>query len=461
MTSRRSRVGAGFLFALVAAWAIPSGAHEFKMDAVMNAFLKVEAKEAHLVIRAPLFLFKSIRFPVKGPEIDIDQSGPALARALEAIQKDVTVFENGRPLTPLSARARLSLPTDRSFESFEDARSHIAWPPEPGVGILSEQGYVDAHLSYAITSPGDVYSVRTTAAPELGDYLKLAVRYILPDGAVRAMVITSRSGTVRLNPTWTQAAAGFIGAGIAHIATGFDHLLFLLCVVIPLRGWRQIVTVVTGFTIAHSLTLLGSAFGLTPGGAWFPPFVETVIALSIVYMALEDIIGVDFRRRILLTMLFGLVHGFGFSYGLREDLQFAGSHLVVSLLAFNIGIEIGQILVLLVMLPALAVVTRYVLPGRAGTIILAAIVAHVGWHWMEERWDALAKVRWPAFDAANLATLLFWLAGLALAGALIVYVVSRLRLEPPAPRKPGRRFGAGSATEAVAGSWIRRRLSRF
>ena len=115
---------------------------------------------------------------------------------------------------------------------------------------------------------------------------------------------------------------------------------------------RQIITIVTGFTIAHSFTLIGSAFGLAPTGAWFPPFVETVIALSIVYMALENIIGVDFRRRLLLDRcLFGLVHGFGFSYGLREDLQFAGSHLVVSLFAFNVGIEIGQIVVLGVMLP--------------------------------------------------------------------------------------------------------------
>jgi hypothetical protein len=82
------------------------------------------------------------------------------------------------------------------------------------------------------------------------------------------------------------------------------------------------------------------------------------------------------------------------------------------------------------MLPALALVTRFVLPGRAGAIILSAIVAHLGWHWMEERWDALANARWPALDAANLTVMLFWLAGLALASGLIVYVVSRLRLEP-------------------------------
>jgi hypothetical protein len=247
------------------------------------------------------------------------------------------------------------------------------------------------------------------------------------------MMITSRHGTVALNPTWWRAATGFIGLGIAHILTGYDHLLFLLCLVIPLRGVRQLLTVITGFTLAHSFTLIGSAFSLAPGGAWFPPFVETVIAASIVYMALENIIGVELKRRVLLTMLFGLVHGFGFSYGLKQELQFAGTHLLVSLLAFNIGIEIGQIVVLMVMLPVLALVRRFVLPGRVGAIILAALVAHTGWHWMTERWDALVRVPWPSPDAPSVALLLAWLAGLALAAGLVVAVVSRLRLEAQAP----------------------------
>ena len=71
-------------------------------------------------------------------------------------------------------------------------------------------------------------------------------------------------------------------------------------------------------------------------------------------MALENIMGVELERRILITGLFGLIHGFGFSYGLQENFQFAGTHLLVSLFAFNIGIELGQILVLAFMLPALA-----------------------------------------------------------------------------------------------------------
>ena len=286
-----------------------------------------------------------------------------------------------------------------------------------------------------MTSPNAIFSLRTTVAPELGDYLKLTFRYLPQTGDSRAIVIKGGTGTVELNPTWLGAAAGFVGLGVAHIVGGFDHLLFLTCLIIPLHGMRQLLTVVTGFTLAHSFTLIGSAFGLVPQGAWFPPFVEMVIALSIVYMAIENIIGIDIRRRVLLTMLFGLVHGFGFSYGLREELQFAGSHLIVSLFAFNLGIEIGQILVLAVMLPVLTLFTRHILTGRVGAIVLSAILAHVGWHWMSDRWEALASVRWPVLDMSNLLLLLLWAGGLTLAAGVVVAAVKRLPLEPvPLPR---------------------------
>ena len=439
MKRRGLRLVAWGLFACAAACAQIARAHEFKLDAVISAFVKIEPGEAQLVIRAPLYLFKQVRFPVTGAEIDVDNSAPAVERALAALQKDITLFENDRPLVASHATGRLSLPSDRSFETYEQAASHVAEPLERGTRIYIDQGYVDARITYPIGSPGSEFAVRTTAGPELGDALKLALRYMPLGADSRAMVITSRSGTVALNPTWARAATGFTGLGIAHILTGYDHLLFLLCLVVPLRGWRQILSVITVFTVAHSFTLLGSAFNLAPSGAWFPPFVETAIAASIVYMALENIMGVNLERRVLITGLFGLIHGFGFSYGLQENFQFAGTHLLVSLFAFNVGIELGQILVLAVMLPALAVVRRYVLPGRVGMIILSAIVADTGWHWMIDRADVLWKAPWPRPSVASLAILALWVAGILLAAGGLSVIAKRLRFAPgngvPSPQR--------------------------
>jgi hypothetical protein len=412
----------------------PAQAHEFTLDAVMNAFVKVEQNEVHLVIRAPLYLFKAMRFPVKGIEVDVDNSASALERALTALQQDVVILENGHALKASRASGRLSLPSDRSFQSYDLAAEHVATAVEPGTSIVIDQGYVDAHLIYPIASLNDVFSLRTMVGRELG--LKVTVRFIGPSGESRALLIRSGSGGVDLNPTVFGAASGFVGLGISHIVTGFDHLLFVLCLLIPVRGVRQLLAIVTGFTLAHSFTLIGSAFGLAPQGPWFAPLVEVIIALSIVYMAVENMVGVDLRRRVLLAILFGLVHGFAFSQGLKEELQFAGSHLLVALFAFNIGIEIGQLIALTVMLPVLVLVTRHVLTGRVGSIILSALIAHVGWHWMTDRWDALSRVRWPSLDAANVTTLLFWAGALVLLATGVRAAVTRLRLEtvPPAHR---------------------------
>ena len=92
------------------------------------------------------------------------------------------------------------------------------------------------------------------------------------------------------------------------------------------------------------------------------------------------------------------MHGFGFSFALRETLQFAGSHLLTSLLAFNVGVELGQLLVLVVLVPALQLLFRYVVAERMGTIILSALVAHTAWHWMIDRGRDLSRFDWPVDD---------------------------------------------------------------
>jgi hypothetical protein len=125
-----------------------------------------------------------------------------------------------------------------------------------------------------------------------------------------------------------------------------------------------------------------------------------LIAISIVYMAFENIVGPKLERRWLIAFGFGLVHGFGFSFALRESLQFSGTHLVTSLLGFNVGVELGQLCCLALAIPLLNVLFKYVVAERMGTILLSALVAHTAWHWMLDRAVVLRQYRfqWPAFD---------------------------------------------------------------
>jgi hypothetical protein len=179
---------------------------------------------------------------------------------------------------------------------------------------------------------------------------------------------------------------------------------------------------VTAFTVAHSITLMAAAFDFVPSGLWFPPLVETLIALSIVWMALENVIGSTgwgvshMRRRWVLTFLFGLVHGFGFSFALRDTLQFGGSHFVTSLVSFNLGVELGQIMALVVIVPALQLLFRYVVAERIGGILISALVAHHAWHWMMERGQALFEHGWPFSGRETVS--------LALRAAIVVWIAA-------------------------------------
>jgi hypothetical protein len=228
----------------------------------------------------------------------------------------------------------------------------------------------------------------------------IALRFLPPGSAERAFEFHGDPGVVALDPRWHQAALRFVESGFLHILEGTDHLLFLLCLVIPFRRLRPLVAIVTSFTVAHSITLIASTLGLAPTGLWFAPLIETLIALSIVYMAFENILGAKLERRWMLAFGFGLVHGFGFSFFLRQSLQFAGSHLATSLVAFNLGVELGQVFVLLLAVPVLVWLFRRV-PERAGVILLSAIVAHTAWHWMTERYGLLQQFNGPALDAGG------------------------------------------------------------
>ena len=148
---------------LVAGFVQVAHAHEFKLDAVINAFVRIEPGDAQLVIRAPLYLFKSVKFPIDRVTIDAAKSAPALERAIASYEQSITLFENGKPLVPSQAIARLSLPSDRSFESYEQASDHVAKPLEPDAQIYVDQGYVDARITYPIGSPGSVFAIRSTA----------------------------------------------------------------------------------------------------------------------------------------------------------------------------------------------------------------------------------------------------------------------------------------------------------
>ena len=402
-------------------------AHEVPNEVTVQAFVRPQGQTLTLVMRAPLKSMRDIDIPTTANGfLDFSRVDKALNDAAVLWIRDfVEVYENGQRLTtPLITATRASLPGDRSFATYDQAMAYITTGPRLGAEtqIYWEQGLLDVVFEYPIGSDQSDFAIRP-GLTRLGLRVNVVLQFLQPGKPERVFDVHADTGIVHLDPRWHQAFYLFAREGFFHILDGTDHLLFLLCLVIPFRKLRGLAIVVTAFTVAHSVTLIASAYGMAPDGLWFPPLIETLIAISILYMAFENIVGAKLERRWMVTFGFGLIHGFGFSFLLRERLQFAGDHLVASLLAFNVGVELGQLFVLIIAVPLLAFTFRFVVAERIGTILLSALVAHTAWHWATERGGVLLGYRWPALGLVDLAAFVR-LAMVIVGAAFVMWLLS-------------------------------------
>src|SRR5215470_15329941 len=397
-----------------------AAAHDIPADVKINAFFKPAGSRLELLVRLPLASLIDTDFPMRGAFLDLARADEPIRGGIKVwLTDNIDVYEDGVLLEkPRIVAAQVSLPSDRSFASFEEARAHVLGPRlSSDLDLYWSQQLLDVLLEYGIRSDRSEFAI-DLRVDRLGGAVTTALRFMPPGAAVRPFEFHGSPGLIYLDPRWHQAVLRFVVEGFWHILDGTDHLLFLACLVIPFRRLRPLIIIVTAFTVAHSITLIASAFGFAPDWLWFPPLIETLIAVTIVFMALENIVGSNPDWRWIYAFAFGLIHGFGFSFALREQLQFAGDHLVTSLLGFNVGVEIGQLAVLFVLVPALNLLFRYVVAERIGVIILSALVAHTGWHWMLDRGAVLAKFPFPTLDAAFFASLM--------RGAMAVLILAAL-----------------------------------
>ena len=185
-----------------------------------------------------------------------------------------------------------------------------------------------------------------------------------------------------------QKTCDYLVIGAEHILFGWDHLLFVIALVLLIGNWRRVVVAATAFTISHSITLAAASLGFV--GLPQKP-VEALIALSILFLALE-IVRSDpgqptLTRRFpwVVAFLFGLLHGFGFAGALAE-IGLPQDDLVAALLAFNIGVEAGQLLVIGLLLGTIAAARKFA-PAALSPAIRAASygIGIIGAYWLIDR----------------------------------------------------------------------------
>lgn len=253
----------------------------------------------------------------------------------------VTTFACSAPLTSLTIRSLVTHDMPYAHELVGDLRhgavivrhyfvgddveAHIDLGSLPASGVVEPRRPRQRNRFSYVPEPNTTRLFDTLAAAELGvDARSLGAASEAPPGT------TSRS-----------LLASFIGQGILHIFTGYDHVLFLVTLLFVVRSWRHLAVIVTSFTAAHSLTLVVATLGLVTVPS---RVVEPLIALTVLVVAVDAIARPEARARALLAFAFGLIHGLGLSAALR-DAGLTGHALVPALFGFNVGVEIGQLLI--------------------------------------------------------------------------------------------------------------------
>lgn len=346
---------------------------------------------AALAVSALLAPASADAHPVGLSRSDLQISGRVVVARLRGSAREFGLLAGGEPGEPVAAQrdrvmaASLGQMTLRQGAvSCPFTPGALAWEPPDGFfveGAFScpeEVERLDVELGFLAALPrGHTHLARVVVGARA------------PEQRV-ARAGASRFTITRPQPAWRRAAS-FLSLGVEHILTGYDHLAFLLAVLLIAPTLRRVVQLVTSFTIAHSITLAAA----TLGAISVPPhIVEPLIAASVLAVALENLwllrraASQDARaralaRRWILTFSFGLVHGLGFA-GALGALRFSGAPLALALVSFNVGVELGQVAVAALLVPAILGLRGSRLGERVPRIGSAA-VALLGALWVAAR----------------------------------------------------------------------------
>ena len=324
--------------------------------------------------------------PDRTVEVEVAMRGSDVDRAV-----GTRVFDDASDLVQPSALAASSAPIVAYIEAHTavlGADGRVC-RPAPG-GVTSEGDGVVVRIPWLCADVADPLRYRSTVLIDVSP----DARQVLLIGAgpdAQDLLDASHTETVVTEaapPTLLQVIGRYTEAGIEHIFLGYDHIAFLAAVVLWARRLWPVVKIVTAFTIAHSITLSLAALDIVR----IPSSItEPAIAASIIYVAAENFLSRDIDKRWRDTFCFGLIHGFGFASALQEFGLPRGA-LVPALASFNIGVEIGQIAIVSLVIPALLGMDRLLTPGRRAPVRPAVavyaiwtVIIGLGSYWFLDR----------------------------------------------------------------------------
>jgi hypothetical protein len=422
---------------LILALSWPADAQNRAGDLTFQVFAKPDNGQFHLLIRVPFQALSGVSIPFGASgQLDLARTAamlPSVARWW--IAEKIDVYQGGTLLAkPRVIAACASMPSDNAFGSYDLALAHVLGPKLPAeTQLFRDQAMFDVLLDYSLPAPGSSLAIRSRLAG-LASNATTELVFLPAQGAARRLEFTADPGLFYLDPSRSQTLRSFAVAGFWRVLKGSDYLLFLFCVALQVTGIRALASFVSAFAAASSGSLLASAYSLAFDTLWFPVFIETLIALSILYMAFENIAGGQLvRRKWILALVFGVIFGFGFALAYEQARQFAGSHPLASLVSFAAGIQFGVLAAGTLLAAALLLLFRWTSGGRVSrrteTIVFSVLAVDLAWHRVTDRVERLSQFpfQWPAFDAALLAEGMRWLTAVLVAGGLACVVVALRR----------------------------------
>ncbi len=323
---------------------------------------------------------------------------PEIARDAEGLGNMVLdghlLTARGRPvpgrLLSVAVHPRGYVPPFDTPAQARAATMPVPWPPAV---TEMDSGYVlvDVAIAYTLPPGASRFEFASTLAPGAlgeagtvnlfvdhrgGHTVYYRVAGLLPQPLVVA-------------PGLFEGVASFVLAGIVHILTGPDHLLFLLCLVLGARSVGALAWRVTGFTAGHAITLALGFYGLIPRPPWFDASLDTAIAASIVLAGGSGLLGIGGWTMPALALAIGLVHGLAIARSLRDLLDSDGPNVIQGIAGFNLGVELGQLAVGLLVYFAFRALRRFAVAERRVRFGALALATAVGAVWLAERVPAV------------------------------------------------------------------------
>ncbi|HWZ73139.1 MAG TPA: HupE/UreJ family protein [Casimicrobiaceae bacterium] len=427
---------------LLAALAFPRSAiangSDLPPEIVFQGFVKPEDGRVQLLVRLPLVLLSSFSLPKRGPGyLDLEHVDAKLKQAAAATGRLIELSADGAMLVPTTREVRLSLLSDRSFASYSSALAHLQGPSLPvATDLFWNQGFFDLQLEYVLQSPRPNIWIRVNVAPELGRRIKLRLEYLPIDESARTYEIPGASGWIPLHPRWYEAAWLFAKAGLVD-AFAIDRFVFLLCLIAPFRKLRSLLPVVIVLAALQALTLTAAAEGALADidVGWLAVLSDTVLAAGMVLLAIGNLAAPSLRRRWFIAAVVGALGGFGLGRLLTDAWQFAGTHTLVAVVSFNVGVALGEVVSLVLAFFALRLLFAAVLGPLLGVIVLSTVAGHASWHGMidggRELWRQLGQAGASGFWSA-LIVVAPWLAPALLVG-VVAYLLPKRFDGVPAP----------------------------